>query len=104
MAFRQCPHCGAKVLDSLAQCPHCREDMSSVPQSRFRDPAAGRAQIRRGMMYLWLAGIFYYFAGGYSNLQIPFETPPTVLDYALPFMFLAGAGLVLYGLFLKIRG
>ncbi len=104
MGFRQCPHCGKRVLDSLANCPHCREDMSSVPHSGFRDPMAGRAQIRRGMMYLWLGAIFYYFIGGYSGLEIPFAVPLVVMDYGLPLMFIAGSALVLYGLFLKFRG
>ena len=105
MAFRDCPHCGKKVLDSLAMCPHCREDMSSVPLSgRVRNPMAGRVEIRRGMMYIWLAAIFYYFVGGYSGLEIPFAVPLAVVDYVLPLMFLAGSALVLYGFFLKIRG
>ena len=104
MGFRQCPHCGKRVLDSLARCPHCREDMSSLPQSGFRDPTAGRAQIRRGIMYLWLGAIFYYFIGGYSGLQIPFEIPLFTVDYILPLLFLGGSALVLYGFFLKIRG
>jgi hypothetical protein len=79
--------------------------MLAVPQSGlFRDPMAGRAQIRRGMMYLLLGAVFYYFVGGYSGLQIPFEVPSVVGDYILPLMFLGGAALVLYGLYLKIRG
>jgi len=78
--------------------------MSSVPHTTFRDPMAGRAQVRRGMMYLWLGAIFYYFIGGYSGLEVPFEVPLVVVDYALPLLFLAGSALVLYGLFLKFRG
>jgi predicted RNA-binding Zn-ribbon protein involved in translation (DUF1610 family) len=104
MGFRQCPHCGKRVLESLERCPHCREDMLAAGQSSFRDPTAGRAQIRRGLMYLWLGAIFYYFIGGYSGLQIPFAVPLLVVDYVLPLMFLAGGALVFYGLALKIRG
>jgi hypothetical protein len=104
MGLRQCPHCGKKVLDSLSRCPHCREEVAAAPGSDVRDPLAGRAQIRRGMMYLWLGAIFYYLIGGYSGLQIPFEIPLQVVDYALPLLILAGSALVLYGLFLRIRG
>lgn len=55
-------------------------------------------------MYVLLTGVFYYLVGGYSTWQVPFETPSVVIEYVLPLMFLGGAGLVLYGVFLKIRG
>lgn len=104
MGLRDCPHCGKKVLDALTQCPHCREHMPAVPVREVHDPTAGRVQIRRGMMYFLMAAVFYYFVGGHSGLPIPFNVPSVVMDYILPLMFLAGAGLVLYGIFLKVRG
>lgn len=102
--LRQCPHCGAYVDDSLASCTNCREDISARAPSKTRDPMAGRHQMRRGMMYTWLSAIILYFTGGYSSLVIPFEVPPLLNEYVLPFMILAGLGLFLYGVILRIRG
>jgi hypothetical protein len=104
VAIRQCPHCGKEISDRHVQCPYCREDVASGETTRSYNPMAGRTQIRRGLLYMWLAGIFYYFAAGYSGLALPFATPNVATEYLLPFLFLAGLGLVIAGLFQKMRG
>jgi len=40
--------------------------LSSRPRS-----TAGRLQIRRGLLYMLLAGVIQYFAGGYSSFTVP---------------------------------
>jgi hypothetical protein len=101
--LRQCPHCGAHLDDSLAQCPHCREDLAPPAEVHVYRPGIGRAQMRRGMLYMWLSAIFYYFAAGYSGLHLPFAVPSALTEYLLPFLFLAGTGMLLYGIFLRLR-
>ena len=50
-----------------------------------------------------LAGVIYYFAGGYSGFKIPIQLPPLVNAYLAPVVFLGGAGMTLYGLFKRLR-
>ncbi len=106
MGRRQCPHCGASVSDSYSDCPRCREHMPVATVSRAYRPTAGGDKIRRGMLYMLLAAVCYYFAAGYSGLELPFSTSNIAIatEYLLPFLFLAGLGLVVYGLILRARG
>ena len=102
---RRCVFCGKSMAVQLAQCPFCREAVPQVQLSRRRGPD-GRHQIRRGLLYMLLAGVIHYFAGGYgAPLQIPLPAPvlPFVTQYLTPLIFLGGLGLTLYGLFLRIK-
>lgn len=77
-----------------------------VPQVRLsrRTGADGRQQIRRGLLYMLLAAVIYYFAGGYgAPLRLPVQIVPAVTNYLLPLLFLGGLALTLYGFFQKIR-
>ena len=49
----------------LTQCPFCREAVPQVHLSPRRG-ANGRQQIRRGLLFMLLAALIYYFAGGYG--------------------------------------
>ncbi|HWZ98143.1 MAG TPA: hypothetical protein VN025_10320 [Candidatus Dormibacteraeota bacterium] len=60
--------------------------------------------MRRGLLYTLMAGVIYYFAGGYSGMNLPVPIPPAVNQFLVPLLFAAGLGLVLYGLFLYMRG
>lgn len=77
-----------------------------VPQvqvSRSKNKAGGR-EIRRGLLYMLLAVIIYYFAGGYGAApRIPVQIVPLVDNYLLPLLFLGGLGLCVYGLILHAR-
>lgn len=64
-------------------------------------PTTKRGQIRRGLLYMLLAAVIQYFAGGYSALNLPFPIAPLVTTYLAPFLFLSGLGLTLYGLYLR---
>jgi hypothetical protein len=77
-----------------------------VPQVRLSRPrtADGSAQIRRGLLYMLLAAIIYYFAGGYgAPLRLPVQIVPMVTNYLLPLLFLGGLGFSVYGLILKAK-
>ena len=103
MEMRQCSFCGKPIAAHLNQCPFCRE---MVPQVRlFRSSSdAGHQQIRRGLLYMLLAGVIYYFAAGYARpLEIPVTIQPAVHNYLAPLLFLGGLGLSLYGLILKAK-
>jgi len=60
--------------------------------------------MRRGVLYMVLAGVVQYFAGGYSPFAVPFEVPREVTQYLVPFLFLGGLGLTLFGLYRRILG
>jgi hypothetical protein len=102
---RRCVFCGKNMAVHLAQCPFCREAVPQVQLSRRKGPD-GRHQIRRGLLYMLLAGVIHYFAAGYgAPFQIPVPVPvlPLVTQVLTPLVFLGGLGLTLYGLFLRIR-
>jgi hypothetical protein len=102
---RRCVFCGKNMAVRLTQCPFCREAVPQVQLSRRKGPD-GRHQIRRGLLYMLLAGVIHYFAAGYgAPFQIPLPVPvlPLVTQYLTPLVFLGGLGLTLYGLLLRIR-
>jgi len=77
-----------------------------VPQVRLSrsSSGAGRMQIRRGLLYMLLAGVIYYFGEGYAKpLELPVAVQPAVVNYLAPLVFLGGLGLTLYGLVLKAK-
>jgi len=90
----------------LTQCPFCREAVPQVQLSR-RNGTGWRRHVRRGLLYMLLAGVIHYFAGGYGApiFKIPLPAPvmPLVTQYLTPLVFLGGLGLTVYGLFLKIK-
>jgi hypothetical protein len=99
MATRQCPFCGKSVFDGLAQCPFCRE---ALPEVAVASPShnGGRGQIRQGLLYMLLAAVIHYFAGGHSAMELPFPIAPLVTVYLSPLLFLSGLGLSLHGFYL----
>ena len=60
----------------------------------------GRRQIRRGLLYMLLAGVIQYFAAGYSSFTLPISVPPVVTTYLAPVVFVSGLGLGIYGFYL----
>jgi len=103
--MQRCAYCGKQMAANLKQCPFCREAVPQVQLSRRTGPD-GRRHIRRGLLYMLLAGVIHYFAAGYgSPFQIPLPAPilPLVTQYGTPLLFLGGLGLTIYGLFLKAR-
>jgi hypothetical protein len=50
-----------------------------------------------------LAGVIYYFSGGYSAFTLPIEVSSAVNTYLAPLLFLGGLGLTLYGVYLRYR-
>jgi hypothetical protein len=87
----------------LTQCPFCREAVPQVQLTRRMGPN-GRAQMRRGLLYMLLAAVIYFFAAGYAApLWLPVPILPMAVDYLLPLLFLAGLGLTLYGLYLRFK-
>ena len=100
---RQCAYCGKHIGVHLHQCPFCREMQPQVRLSRSSGQN-GRQQMRRGMLYMLLAGVIYYFAAGYAKpLELPIAIQPTVANYLAPFLFLGGLGLTVYGLILRAK-
>ena len=87
----------------LTQCPFCREAVPQVQLTRRSGPD-GRQQIRRGLLYMLLGAVIYYFAGGYSApLWAPVQVMPAVTNYLSPLVILGGLGLTLYGFYLRIK-
>ena len=96
MARRQCAYCGEFVGEDVKQCPNCREAIPDRVEVR-KGPAAGAAELRRGLLYMLLGAVFYYFASPQSTLPMPFPIPSMVTSYLLPFLFLSGLGFALFG-------
>lgn len=102
---RPCVFCGKPIGVHVARCPFCREAIPKVQLSQRKGPSGGY-QIRRGLLYMLLAGVIHYFAAGYGKpIEIPLPAPmlPIVTQYLTPLLFLGGLGLALYGLFLKAK-
>jgi hypothetical protein len=101
-ASRPCAYCGKPVPTRMNRCPYCREEVREVRLSS-RSGRNGRHEIRRGLMYMLLGAVIYYFIGGYSALSLPFQLNPWVITYLAPVVFLGGLGMCLYGVFLRMR-
>lgn len=101
MGMRQCPFCGKFTLEQVTQCPFCRESLTSVPQVTGFDVGheGANKQIRRGLIYMVLAAAAHYFLAGYSPVQFPLTVIPQVTELMIPFLFLAGVGLVILGIY-----
>jgi len=98
---RDCPFCGAAIPVDAEHCPNCRESLvEAQPYAGLRS-GAGSAEIRRGIFYMLLGAVIYYLVGESSPL--PFSVPfaSILTQYLLPFLFLGGLGLMVYGLFQK---
>jgi hypothetical protein len=101
---RPCPFCGKPVAVGLSRCPVCREEIQDVRVVGRRYRAEGRAKMRRGLLYILLAAIIHYFAGGYSGFQLPIAVPAFVTASLTPLLFLGGVGFEVYGIYLYLRG
>jgi hypothetical protein len=102
MASRECPYCGKMVYDRLTQCSYCRERLPEIRRSRFpvTRPAGGE-NIRRGLLFMLVAAVIGYFAGGANVWVLPVAVPPLVASYLSPLLFLGGLSLSLHGLYLR---
>jgi hypothetical protein len=97
--MRQCPYCGVPVSKISTQCPVCRETISAAAApAQIAAPTARGGQIRRGLLYMLLAGVIYYFSAGYSAMHVPIVIASVVTAILAPLLFLGGFGLVVYGL------
>lgn len=105
MGQRQCPSCGKYAADTLLNCPYCREPLPEI--ELHRGPAVtgnGGPEIRRGLLWMLMAAVFYYFAAGYSPLEFPVQFAKMLTDYVLPLLFLAGLGYMVLGFFRRYAG
>jgi len=77
--------------------------MGQLPKAQgdYAREASGKSKIRQGLLYVLLAAVVHYFAGGYSPLQLPLPVGPIVTNYFSPLLFLAGIGLAIFGFYLK---
>jgi hypothetical protein len=104
MARRECPFCGKNVSAALTQCVFCRETLPALPRTAKEDDhpvADGSPKVRRGMLFMLLAAVIGYFAGGYSALMLPFPLNPVLTTYLSPMLFLGGLGLCIHGYYLQ---
>jgi hypothetical protein len=101
--MRQCPYCGVPVSKIITQCPACREAIGAasdpnVRTARSTSSPAQKSYVRRGLLYMLLAGVIYYFSAGYSAMQIPVMIASIVTAIFVPLLFLGGLGLTILGL------
>jgi hypothetical protein len=100
MTTRQCPYCGMNVTEGRAECPHCHAALPEIRVTHHRNSHAD-AQIRKGLLYVLLAAVISYFAGGYSAMELPYPIQPIVTNCLSPMLFLGGLGLTLHGFYLQ---
>ena len=100
--MRQCPNCGKYVPSGSTQCSSCRETLPAIPVVT-RHEGSSKGQVRRGLLYMFLAAVIHYFVGGYSGMTLPIPSSPIVTAYLSPLLFLSGLGLVGYGFYLSQR-
>jgi hypothetical protein len=110
---RQCPYCGVPISTIATQCPACRESLGeagqrggvarSLSSSSSSSSGAKGGLVRRGLLYMLMAAVIHYFAGGYSLLWVPVSINRIVTGVLSPLLFLGGFGLFLYGLFAGSR-
>ncbi len=82
MSMRQCPYCGKSIAEAYKECPQCRVALPEIQVTRQRDTQAG-TQIRRGLLYVLLAAVINYFAGGYSAMETQILDPHSSLPVTL---------------------
>ena len=97
-----CGFCGKPVPVKIRRCPYCREAIPEVQLSGYSARQGGR-EIRRGLLYMLLGLVIYYFAHGYSAMPLPAPINPIVTVYLAPVLFFGGLGLSLYGVYLRLR-
>ena len=100
--MRQCGYCGKYAPATRTECPHCHESFPLLPTASRPRPQQ-RGEIRRGILYMVLASVIQYFAGGYSGMELPVSIPPAVTLYLTPLLFISGLGFVAYGFVLRTR-
>ncbi len=104
MVIRECPFCGKKVAAHAKQCGYCRETLPETPRLKsVPRSGAGGGEIRRGLLFMLMAAVLGYFAGGYSGLKLPIPVLPMLNTYLTPLLFLSGLGLAVRGFYLKHR-
>jgi len=102
MGERQCVNCGKYVKDDLTDCPFCREPLPELPVLHLTLATPPRHEIRRGLLWMLLAAVLYYFAAGYSAFQIPLPYARWLTGWVLPLLFLSGLGMVILGLYRRL--
>lgn len=104
MSLRQCPFCGKAVGQAATHCSSCQAELPAIRQRGRTSNEASRRLIRRGMLWMLLAGVLYYFAAGYSAFEFPVAIAPILTGWVLPLLFLAGLGLLTYGVYCRFTG
>jgi hypothetical protein len=102
MSVRHCPYCGKSIPAEVLQCPHCGAKLRpyvAEPGQGAHTPVDPQALIRRGLLWMLLAGAVFYFAAGHSPWELPFRFHPMLADWVLPLLFLAGFGQMGYGIY-----
>jgi hypothetical protein len=77
--------------------------MTAVRRSRvdYGRDAIGNLRIRNGLLCMLLGSVVHYFAGGYSAMLLPMPVSGYVTTYLSPLLLLCGAGLAVFGFYLK---
>jgi len=91
--LHQCPFCGHVVELGRDRCLNCREALPTV-SATARPPAERHGKIRRGLLYMLLGAVIFYFSGGYSALEPPVSISPVVGFFLSPLIFLNGLAFV----------
>src|SRR5437868_8584017 len=102
VAKRQCAYCGRFSPGYATRCANCREMLPEIT-AVHRPQTKKRTTIRQGLLYMLLAAVIHYFAGGYSGMELPLPVSSLVTLYLSPLLFFSGLGLMAYGFYVGSR-
>jgi hypothetical protein len=101
--LRGCPFCGKTISDSARECPFCHENIPQVRLSAVSNEARGNAAMHRGLWYMLILAVVYFFFTQKTPLKIPLPFAPTLTHYLLPGFFFVALIFVLYGIYMRVK-
>jgi len=105
MGVRECPFCGKKISDAFRDCPLCHETLPELRVIKTSSSSGRGGPLRRGLFYMMIVAFIYYLLSANSPLKFPaVPFAPILTTYLLPLFFLAGLGMMMYGIFLQVKG
>jgi hypothetical protein len=103
VSLRGCPFCGKSISDVARECRYCHEYIPELRLNSASRVASGNATIHRGLWYMLILAAIYYVFSGQTPLKLKIPYQSIFLTDVLPVLFFVALGIVLYGVFLRVK-